>query len=384
MIIKNKKIEYLSIYHKILPIIFFSFVYLSYNIFINGFISMEIQDFFNIPDKFLMLLNIPVFLGIILGIFISNLFFNKKYFIVFILISILINILIFFLKNFFLFLLIRFITSIGLGVLTGNILAYYLIYENNISSTKAGIPFGILAAAILTSFFVHKSGWEIAILFLLTGIFILIGISFLFSYIFTNKIHSTKFLKINKKYLLIFSTLFFIIGMNFYFLIMNIKYILIIKHFDYILINLYLIIFPIFIISGYFISEYLYKNFNNKNSILYIISFVIFISISNFYIPSDFIMTLLISLNLLAFTMIWNITFIYSLNFFDRKFYFFLTKLMFIITSIGGIVSSILSHLFYENLYEKILLTITFTSIIFALTLLILSKYNNRNNHFIK
>lgn len=372
------------------PIIFLVASFFSYNIFIQNFLFAEIQDFFNISKKLLLLSNIPMFSGIIIGVFFSNKkIFNRKSFVFFISFSILINILIFFLKNFYVFLFIRFLSSVGLGLLISYILKYYYIYTkmyslNNIIAIKSGIPFGIVIAAIFTAFFVQKLGWKSAFLFLLTGFFTLISLNFLLQYLHTEKNTYIKFSQVNKAYLLMFSTLFFIIGTNFFILIDNAKIILISKKFDYNLINLYLIIISIFILFGDMISEYLMRIFNKKNLLLYLNLFAIFISISILSTFSEYLIVFFISLNLLIQTILWNITLIYLLDFFETNIFYFLIKLILIITFFGGICSSIFSYFLYENLYKNIPLIIIIVSFIFIGILLILSKYDNRNNHFMK
>ncbi|SHE98911.1 hypothetical protein SAMN02745164_01556 [Marinitoga hydrogenitolerans DSM 16785] len=391
------KLRIKTLEHLLLPIIFFSYVYISYGIVIQGFVSTEIQIYFNINQNIVPLLNIPIFLGTSLGFYIyiyNSKIKYKKFFYSFLIMSIFINLFIIILRNFLYFILARLISAMGYGILLGYLFNYYYFYKLQFNVKSISLewrnPFGILLASLFSYYFVQILSWKSAFYFLLTGIFVIIGVSFLPNIHNIQNMQNIRFslfknLSKEKKFLVIqFMIIYFIIGNNFYILVMNIKYLLVSLLNNHIVSNIYLILFSLSIILGYFISIYLYKNFNLKTLIILLNLLLIFTSFLSLNIFSYNQEIYFISSNMIIQTILWNIFLIYSINYFDTFEIYTVIKLIFFMFFLGGIFSSFFSFLMFKNLYINIFLLIIIFTILFIIMFLILSKNYNRHNHFMK
>ncbi|KLO22951.1 hypothetical protein X274_07600 [Marinitoga sp. 1155] len=378
-----------ALQHILLPIIFLTFLYITYGVVIQGFLSVELQNFFNISSKFLSLLNIPVFAGMCLGIYISTHKIKYKKSTYFLLIvSVLINIFIFFSKNIFYFSIIRFITGIGFGYLFGYINFYYHYYKSkhNITSfaLESGRTSGIISAAFFSYYFVQILGWKFAFFSLINGVFIIISINFLPN-IRHNKHISLDNFSIKKKALsILFMTIYLIIGSSYYIFIINIKYILMTIFKDISISNLYLILFSGFFVFSFIVSAFLYNKFDMRNTLFTLIFLLMFISFLSLFTFFKNQLIFFILLNITIQNIIWNATILYSVSFFNVNEYYFIIKHMFFMISIGGILASIFSFLLHKNLIYNIFSFTIFSYFIFLIIIFILPKNYNRHNHFMK
>ncbi len=386
---RSNKMRIKALGYLLLPIIFLVFVYISYGVIIQGFVSTELQDYFNLNLNMISLLNIPIFAGMCFGVYISHYKIkNKKLFYSFLLFSIIVNFFNFFIKNYIYFLIIRFISGIGFGYLFGYLSIYYYFYKTKLNikniSLEWGKAFGILFAALFTYFFVPFLGWKFAFFILLSGVFIIILLSFLPEIENISNLELKSLSKGKKSLLYLFMFIYFIIGNNYYILMMNIKNLF--AHFSpkYITVHFYLILFSITIIFGYLASIYLYDKFNKIFLIFSLNLLLIFISFISIFVFSEIQITYFLSLNITIQIIIWNILLVYSLTFFDSQNYYIVIKSMFFMISLGGICSSIFSFFFNAKLSTNIFIFIGFTSLILLILTYILSKKYNRHDHFMK
>ncbi|WGS64475.1 MFS transporter [Marinitoga aeolica] len=386
---RSNKIRIKSVGYLLIPAIFLVFVYISYGVIIQGFVSTELQYSFNLKQNILPLLNIPIFVGMCFGVYISHYKVkNKKLFYSFLLFSIIINFFYFFIKKYIYFLIIRFISGIGFGCLFGYLSAYYYYYRSELNiknvSLEWGKAFGVLLAALSTYYLVPFLGWNFAFFILLVGIFIIIMVSFLPEIEDISYLELKSFSKEKKTLLYLFMGIYFIIGNNYYIITLNIKNILVHFSKDYVIVHFYLILFSISIIFGYLISIYLYNKFSKFFLIFSLNLLLIFISFISIFAFSGIQIAYFLLLNIAIQIIIWNTVLVYSLTFFDPKERYIIIKSMFFMISFGGICSSIFSFLLNTKLSTNIFIFIGFTSLISLILTYNLSKKYNRYNHFMK
>lgn len=368
----------------LIPIIFFIFMYISYGIFIQGFLSTEIYTYFGISPKNYNILNGAIFLGMLIGNTLysekkknKNIFFNVS------IILVLLYSMIFFINNYVYFLVLRLLTGIWFGYLFLYLNNFYLEYKLRVNIKDItfgwGRALGAILASIVAFYFSQILSWKYAFLMLSTGIFVIIGLKSM-SYIYKFKDFNENSFYLKNKNILIYSILYFLVGTNYYTLSMNIKNILMIYLNDYMLSNIGIIIFSFSILIGYIFSIFLYNKYNIFTLMKVLTLLLMIISFFSLFLDNGYYILDFLSLNIFVQTIIWNISLHYSfvdLNKFNPT---KSIKLMLFMLALGGIFYSIFTYIFYDKLYVFVNSYIFFNSIL----LLILSKNYQRNNHFMK
>jgi MFS family permease len=369
----------------LIPIIFLIFVYISYGIFIQGFLSTEIYTYFGISPKTFNILNGATFLGMLIGVILYskkkksiNIFFNGISIILILLYS-----MIFFINNYVYFLVLRLLTGIWFGYLFLYLNNFYLEYKLRVNIKDItfgwGRALGAILASIFTFYFSQILSWKYAFLILTTGIFVIVGLKSI-SYIYKFEDFNENSFCLKNKNILIYSILYFLVGTNYYTLSMNIKNILMIYLNDYMLSNIGIIIFSFSILIGCIFSIFLYNKYNIFTLMKVLTLFLMIISFFSLFLDNGYYILDFLSLNIFVQTIIWNISLHYSLIDLNKYNPFKSLKLMIFMLSLGGVSYSIFTYIFYENLYIFVNSYIFLNSIL----LLILSKNYQRDNHFMK